>query len=58
MMVIKVKGELGRRNGVLTDLTDHDTVRGDEDQQIHGGNGTGVGQVIVDRSSEGGAWRP
>jgi hypothetical protein len=54
MMVIKVRDELGQRNDVLTDLTDHDAVRGDKDQQIHGGNGAGVGQVIVDRSSEGG----
>jgi hypothetical protein len=52
-MVIKVKGELGRRNDVSINLTDHDIIRGDEDQQIHGGNKTGVDQIIVDRSLEG-----
>jgi hypothetical protein len=54
---VKVGGELGRHDNGLTGLTDHDAVRGDGDQQVHGGNRPGVGQVIVDSVSEGGAWR-
>jgi hypothetical protein len=57
-MVIKVSRELRRRKGALADPTNHDAVRGDEDQQVHGGHGSGVGQVVTDGVwSEGGAWR-
>jgi hypothetical protein len=56
-MRVKVSGELSQPNGVLADATDHDTVRGDVDQQIHGGHRSGAGQVVTDSVSEGGARR-
>jgi hypothetical protein len=56
-MRVKMTGELSRRHGVSTDATDHDIVRGDGDQQVHGGQRSGVGQVVTDRVLERGARR-